>query len=128
MLYSVVIPVFNSEETIFIITDRIVKFFNGNNLDFEIILVNDNSEDKSWEKIKEVAQKENNITGINLLKNYGQHNAFFCGFKIAKGDFVITLDDDLQNPPEEIIHLITKINVGYEAVFGEYKKNNIRIS
>jgi len=121
-LYSVVIPVFNSEKGIDEVVSRVINFFQNNNLNFEIILVNDCSKDNSWVKIKEIAQKEENITSINLLKNYGQHNALFCGFKIAKGDFVITLDDDLQYLPEEIKHLIDKIHEGYDAVFGKYKK------
>lgn len=121
-LYSIVIPVYNSEKTIKSLVDRIIVFFKKNNLDFEIILINDHSNDKSWEKIKKITQEEENITAINFLKNYGQHNALFCGLKTAKGDYVITMDDDLQNPPEEIIHLINKINEGYDSVFGKYKK------
>lgn len=125
--YSVVIPVYNSEQTITDVVQGIIQTFHANKLDCEIVLVNDGSKDNSWEVLRDIAKTNRNIIAINLLKNYGQHNAIYCGFQNASGDYVITMDDDMQNPPEEIIHLIDKTYEGYDVVFGKYseKKHNL---
>ena len=127
ILYSVVIPVYNSEKIVATTVSEIIAFFQNNTLNYEIILVNDCSKDKSWEVIKDLARKNKNVISINLLKNYGQHTAVFCGFGYAKGNYIITMDDDLQNPPSEIIHLINKIKEGYDVVFGKFiqKKHSV---
>tara|TARA_B100001029_G_C15048711_1_gene449072 strand:+ start:419 stop:1357 length:939 start_codon:yes stop_codon:yes gene_type:complete len=126
-LYSVVIPVYNSEKIILQTVNQIESTFKDNNLNYELVLVNDCSTDNSWEIIKKMATKNEKITAINLLKNYGQHNANMCGFRETQGDFIITIDDDLQNPPSEIIKLINKINDGYDLVIGQFKskKHNL---
>jgi polyisoprenyl-phosphate glycosyltransferase len=121
-LYSVVIPVYNSEAIIGETIDRTTDFFARNNLRYELVLVNDGSRDNSWMIISEKARGLPHVTAINLLKNYGQHNANMCGFKHTSGDFVITMDDDLQNPPEEIDKLIRKVNEGYDLVIGQFKQ------
>lgn len=121
-LYSVVIPVYNSEKIVAETIDRTVQFFEGQHLAYELILINDGSKDYSWKVISEKARQLPHLTAINLLKNYGQHNANLCGFKNARGDFVITMDDDLQNPPEEIEKLIQKIHEGYDLVIGRFKQ------
>jgi len=125
--YSVVIPVFNSEGIIGTVVDETTEFFKGKNLPYEIILINDGSEDGSWEVIKDLITSYKNVVAVNFLKNYGQHNAIFCGFHHVSGDFVITMDDDMQNPPKEIAHLIDKANQGYDVVFGRFraKKHNL---
>ena len=120
-LYSVVIPVYNSSKIIDSTVSRIRNFFLSNELSFEIILVNDGSKDNSWGVIAELANKYPELTSINLLKNYGQHCANLCGFNTAKGDFIITMDDDLQNPPEELEKLINKISEGYDLVIGRFE-------
>lgn len=124
MKYSVVIPVYNSENIVGQTIDQTVEFFASRLLEYELILVNDGSTDGSWQVIKEKASHNQRIRAFNLLKNYGQHTANFCGFQKAAGDFLITMDDDLQNPPEEIIKLIEKIGDGvrYDVVFGEFKQ------
>lgn len=121
-MYSVVIPVYNSEEIVGLTIDRTCAFFEGNKLKYEIVLVNDGSKDKSWEIIAEKARTLPHVRAFNLLKNYGQHNANMCGFKETCGDFVITMDDDLQNPPEEILKLIEKIGEGYDLVIGRFNQ------
>ncbi|MFC2163715.1 glycosyltransferase [Acidobacteriota bacterium] len=125
--YSVVIPVFNSKKIIGTVVNKTTEFFKSKNLPYEIILINDGSEDGSWEIIKDLATSQKNVIAVNFLKNYGQHNAILCGFHHVSGDFVITMDDDMQNPPEEIVHLIEKINQGYDVVFGRFrvKKHNL---
>ncbi|MHC4060336.1 MAG: glycosyltransferase family 2 protein [Planctomycetota bacterium] len=120
--YSAVIPVFNSEHIVGTTIDRTVDFFERHRLDYEIILVNDGSRDSSWSVVCRKASASPKIVAIDLLRNYGQHTANFCGFQHAAGDYVITLDDDMQNPPEEIIHLIDKAKEGYDVVLGHFKK------
>jgi glycosyltransferase involved in cell wall biosynthesis len=119
--YSVVIPVFNSAGILETVVAKTVEFFESKNLAYEIILVNDGSEDASWQIIENLSASNTRVVGINFLKNYGQHNAIFCGFHYITGDFVITMDDDMQNPPKEIAHLIDKANQGYDVVFGRFK-------
>jgi glycosyltransferase involved in cell wall biosynthesis len=124
MKYSVVIPVYNSEDIVGQTIDRTVAFFASRSLDYEVILVNDGSTDGSWEVLKEKALGNPRIRVFDLLKNYGQHTANFCGFQHATGDYLITIDDDLQNPPEEIDKLIGKIHDGhgYDVVFGQFRQ------
>ena len=122
MKYSVVIPVYNSEKVVAETVARTRAFFEGAKLDFEIILVNDASPDGSWRVISELACADKRIKAINLLRNYGQHNANLCGFRHASGDWLVTMDDDLQNPPEEIIHLIRKAAEGHhDLVLGRFR-------
>ncbi len=125
---SIVIPVYNSE---LILNDLILeldKVFNKKLLLYEIILVNDGSKDNSWRVLKELTVNYQNLTAINLLKNYGQHNAIFCGFHYANGKYVVTMDDDLQNPPSEIFKLYDEIEKGFDVVFGKfYKKQHVGI-
>lgn len=120
-LYSVVVPVYNSEAIIEQTVAGIINFFRSNNLRYEIILVNDGSRDNTWNKLVHLTHANKNLRSINFLKNYGQHSAVYCGIRESKGDYVITMDDDLQNPPAEIIHLINKIKEGHDAVFAKFK-------
>ena len=126
-LYSVVIPVYNSEAVVNKTVQETIRFFQEYQLNFQIILVNDGSSDSSWEVIKRLANEDDRITSVNFLKNYGQHTTVFCGIRHAIGDYIITMDDDMQNPPGEIIHLIEKIHQGYDTVFAEFreKRHNI---
>jgi glycosyltransferase involved in cell wall biosynthesis len=120
--YSVVIPVFNSEPIVGTTIDRTVAFFEAQHLRYELILVNDGSTDGSWEVLRAAAQRLPHVRAINLLRNYGQHNANLCGLRASKGDYVVTMDDDLQNPPEEIIHLIREAMNGSDVVFGKFRR------
>lgn len=110
MLYSVIIPVYNSNETIIEVVERIFQVFESLDKNVEVILVEDGSTDKSWQKLSALKHKfSEKIVAIRLSKNFGQHQAIYCGLKYAKGNFHITMDDDGQNPPEEIPKLIQKI-------------------
>lgn len=122
MKYSVVIPVFNSAQTIPEVTSRTLDFFLKQKKDFEVILVNDGSRDESWEVIKKLSRAHPQVTAINLARNYGQHTANLCGFQHASGDYIVTLDDDLQNPPEEIDKLIQTAANGHDLVMGNFEK------
>ena len=102
MKLSIIIPVYNSATILHKLNNRILKSVEEMKLinDFELIMINDFSEDSSWEIIKELSQNNNYIKGISLDKNYGQHNAIMAGLNFCSGEKIITLDDDLQHPPE----------------------------
>ncbi len=107
--YSVVIPVYNGAETVTELAGEIIDLFDRLGTGFEIIFVDDYSEDYSWNIIRGLAAADNRITAIKLDANYGQHNATVCGLKYALGDYIITMDDDLQHSPEDILKLIRKM-------------------
>lgn len=123
MKYSIVVPVYKSESFVEKTVAEIMRAIAHFGIDAEIILVNDGSPDNSWEVIKRLASEHRHIKAINFVKNYGQHNAVLCGFAHSTGDYVITLDDDLQNPPMEIGHLIEKVrSADYDLVFGRFRE------
>ena len=119
-MVSVVIPVFNSEKTLVELTTRLKNELPKISSDYEIILVDDCSLDKSWRILQQIHADDRRIKIIHLQKNFGQHNATLCGLNYAKGDYIITMDDDLQHPPEEIHKLIEKIQEGYFVVYGQF--------
>jgi len=90
--------------------------------DFEIILINDGSSDNSWQIIQSICEENDKVIAGNLNRNYGQHNALMCGFELSTGNFIITIDDDLQNPPEEITKLYHRIQDGFDIVYGTIKE------
>lgn len=122
--FSVIVPVYNSEETLDELFSRLVAVFNGLGNSFEVIFVEDGGTDNSWEVIKNLKNKfPELIKAIKLNKNFGQHNATMCGFSFAKGDKIITIDDDLQNPPEEIPKLIESyVSNNSDVAYGIYSK------
>jgi undecaprenyl-phosphate 4-deoxy-4-formamido-L-arabinose transferase len=115
---SVVIPVFNSESIMPTLMDRLEGVLTLHASRYEVILVNDGSRDRSWNVVCELAQERDWIHGINLMRNYGQHNAVLCGIRAAKYETVITMDDDLQHPPEEIPKLLKEMTNGFDVVYG----------
>ncbi len=120
---SVVIPVYNSEESLPILIERLFLVLKKMDRDCEVILVDDRSRDNSWQVIKELrARYPSFIKMARLLINSGQHNAILCGLYLAKGGIVITMDDDLQNPPEEIPKLVEAIDSGYDLAIGAYEE------
>jgi len=120
--YSVVIPVYNSAGIVGTTLEQTVRFFEERGLSYEIVAVNDGSRDNSWDVLREAALKNPRITAINLLRNYGQHHANMCGFTHAAGEWIVTLDDDMQNPPEEMGHLIEAAKPGHDLVIGRFKE------
>jgi polyisoprenyl-phosphate glycosyltransferase len=119
--YSVVIPVFNSGDIVGETVDTIVKTFQNLGLRYEVILVNDGSGDRSWEIIAQLARTTPNVIALNLLRNVGQHSANLAGFREATGDYVITMDDDMQNPPDQLPVLIGAAMSGSDLVFGKFE-------
>jgi glycosyltransferase involved in cell wall biosynthesis len=118
MRVSVVVPVFNSAESLPILVGRLRTVLSAGSGEYELILVNDGSSDESWPVIARLSNENCWIRAINLMRNYGQHNALLCGIRTAHYPVVITMDDDLQNPPEEIPKLLAKLQEGYEVVYG----------
>jgi len=116
---SVVVPVYNSEATLELLTERIQQVLTPLVKDFEIILVNDGSLDNSWEAVHNLAITHDHFRGLNLMHNYGQHNALLAGIQNAQYEIIVTIDDDLQNPPEEIPKLLSKLLEGYDVVYGK---------
>jgi glycosyltransferase involved in cell wall biosynthesis len=119
---SVVVPVYNSSATLEPLVIRINAVLNQMCNQYEIILINDGSRDNSWATIVELSCKFPCVVGVNLMRNYGQHNALLCGTRVAKYDVIITMDDDLQHPPEEIPNLVAKLAEGFDVVYGSPKK------
>jgi undecaprenyl-phosphate 4-deoxy-4-formamido-L-arabinose transferase len=115
---SVVVPVYNSEGTLVELADRLERVFRASSLEFEVILVNDGSRDGSWEVIRELVNSRSFVRGVSLMRNYGQHNALLCGIRLADFDTCVTMDDDLQNPPEEIPALLGELR-RYDVVYGK---------
>lgn len=118
--YSIVIPIYNSESTLNNLYYQIIRVIEDIVPDYEIVFVDDCSRDDSWSVLKDLHAKNSKIKIIHLLKNFGQHNAILCGLNHATGAYIITMDDDLQHPPEEIPKLINKIQEGYSVVYGKY--------
>jgi undecaprenyl-phosphate 4-deoxy-4-formamido-L-arabinose transferase len=119
--YSVVVPVYNAEDTLEELVLRLIRTFEKIKEPYELIFIDDNSQDRSWDILRSLREKHPEVSCYQLMRNYGQQNATMCGFRLAKGQFILTLDDDLQNPPEEIPSLITELEKGYDAVFGVYE-------
>lgn len=119
---SVVIPAYRSEGVIARTLDRLVAELDRAGHEFEIVVVNDGSPDNVWDVIRACAAREPRIKAISLIKNYGQHAANFVGFRFVTGDCVVTMDDDLQNPPEEIAKLVDKWREGYDFVVGRFER------
>ena len=118
MTCSVVIPVYNSEATLAELVAELEKILPALATAFEVVLVNDGSADRSWEIITELARARSWLRGINLMRNFGQHNALLCGIRAARYDVIVTLDDDLQNPPGEIPKLLARLAAGCDVVYG----------
>lgn len=120
-IISVVIPVYNSADTLEELNNRLVLLLEDLvGPQYEIIFVNDGSTDSSWKLLRQIASEKEKVIAINLTRNFGQHNALMCGFSQARGIYVVTIDDDLQIPPEEIAKIFEEIQSGYDIVYGVY--------
>lgn len=122
---SIVIPVYQSGPLLQSLFDRLTAVLDGLNKTYEIIFIDDGSRDNSW-SILEGLQKAHpdKVVAIQLMRNFGQHNATMCGFRRSTGKYVVTMDDDLQHPPEEIPKLIDEIEkTGQDLVYGKYDQS-----
>lgn len=120
---SIVIPLYNEEESLPELADWIREVMNNYNFSYEIIMIDDGSKDRSWQVIQELQRSNSNIKGIKFRRNYGKSAALYTGFDLVKGDVVITMDADLQDSPDEIPGLYKMIQEdGYDLVSGWKKK------
>ncbi len=122
MKCSVVVPVYRGEKTLDPLLERLAQVLPKLFDSYEVILVNDGSPDHSWDVIQQITRKYEFARGIRLMRNYGQHNATLCGVRAARFDLIVTMDQDLQHPPEEIPVLLAKLEEGFDVVYGAPKK------
>jgi undecaprenyl-phosphate 4-deoxy-4-formamido-L-arabinose transferase len=115
---SVIVPVYNGAATLPALVDRLLGVLRPRQAPFEIVLVNDGSPDHSWDVIDRLAAAHAEVRGLCLMRNFGQHNALLCGIRAARFDVIVTLDDDLQNPPEEVPRLLAALAEGADVVYG----------
>lgn len=115
---SVVIPVYNAEQTLRSLYEALTHVFAETAHKYEVLFVEDRSADRSWEIIGQLSAQDERVRGLRLSRNFGQHNAILCGIRAARGDVIVTLDDDLQNPPSEIPRLVAKLEEGFGVVYG----------
>ncbi|OYX17562.1 MAG: glycosyltransferase [Algoriphagus sp. 32-45-6] len=125
---SVVVPVFNEEESLPELTEWINRVMSEHGFSYEVILINDGSTDRSWDIVQRLSQENKSIKGINFTRNYGKSAALDAGFRKAEGEVVITMDADLQDSPEEIPGLYTMITGGFDVVSGWKKERHDPIS
>jgi glycosyltransferase involved in cell wall biosynthesis len=114
----VVIPAYNSEATLPLLFRRLRPVLAGTARSFEVIVVNDGSKDGTWSVLEQESASDPCIQPINLMRNYGQHNALLCGIRAARYETCVTMDDDLQHPPEEIPKLLAELSKGSDVVYG----------
>ncbi|MEG0451920.1 MAG: glycosyltransferase family 2 protein [Coprobacillus sp.] len=119
---SFVIPCYGSENTIESVVNSIFKTMDEAKLTYEIILVNDSSPDHVWDKITEITEQHQGIKAISFSKNFGQHSALMAGYRVAEGDYIVTIDDDGQTPVSEVFTMINKIEEGYDVVYAYYQE------
>lgn len=127
MLVSIVIPCYYSEKTIRRVVEMVMAEFEKNEgYECEFVLVNDGSKDGTFAEIKALGAEYTNVCGVNLMRNFGQHNALMASLQFVKGDYILGMDDDMQTHPSQIFKLIHKIEEGYDLVYGVYpvKKNS----
>jgi len=115
---SVLVPVYNSQDSLPELVARLEPVLRAAAEKFEVLLINDGSRDGSWQVVERLAAQHEWVRGLNLMRNYGQHNALLCGLRAARLDTIVTIDDDLQNPPEEIPKLLAKLGEGFDVVYG----------
>lgn len=109
---------FNSADVVELLVDRLESVLSSAGPDYEIVLVNDGSSDSSWERIESLVRTRPSVRGIDLMRNFGQHNALLAGIRAARFEIIVTLDDDLQNPPEEMPKLLEALDESHDVVYG----------
>lgn len=115
---SILVPVYRAEATLEALHSRIVAVMTAHGQDFECIFVEDGGGDRSWEIISELCCKDGRVRGFKMARNFGQHNALLAAIRMARGQVLVTLDDDLQDPPEEIPKLLASLEQGHDVVYG----------
>ncbi len=120
--YSIIVPAYNEEQTLRLFYDKVTPLFDTLQEEYEMIFVNDGSRDGTEELIKALCEKDGRVKGCSFSRNFGQQAALLCGMELAKGEAVIAMDADLQDPPEVALEMIAKWKEGYEIVHGKRNK------
>lgn len=120
--YSIVVPAYNEQESLPLFFERVIPMIEALGEPFEIVVVNDGSRDRTEEILKQACEKDKRIRGFSFSRNFGQQAAFLCGLKESRGEAVIAMDADLQDPPEVALEMIEKWKQGYDIVHGRRKK------
>jgi glycosyltransferase involved in cell wall biosynthesis len=115
---SVVVPAYNSELSLSELARRLQPVLDDTEAAYELILVDDASRDGTWNVIQDLVRNNSWIRGVHLMRNYGQHNAVLCGIRLARYELIVTMDDDLQHPPEEIPKVLEKLSSDKDVVYG----------
>ena len=124
-MISIIIPVYRSAESLSELHRRLADVFDARSQALEILFIEDCGGDDSWDVIKRLSQGDQRVRGFRMSRNYGQHNALLCGIRAARGDVIVTMDDDLQHPPEELPKLLAKLDEGFDVVYGLRSKNSM---
>lgn len=123
MNFSIIIPVYNGADTIAALVENLFRELQDSEI--EIILVNDGSADNSVAVCREIQQhRPEQVTFVNLSKNFGEHNAVMTGLRYARGNAAVIMDDDFQNPPSEVNRLVAKLEKGFDVVYGQYERKH----
>ena len=117
-MISVIVPVYRSAESLSELHRRLADVFDARAQALEILFIEDCGGDHSWDVIKRLALVDQRVRGLRMSRNYGQHNALLCGIRAARGEVIVTIDDDLQHPPEELPKLLAKLDEGFDVVYG----------
>src|SRR5262245_85789 len=117
-MISVVIPVFNEEESLAILYEEIARSAVAANLQVEVLFIDDGSTDNSWQRIRTLSEQHHDVHGIRFRRNFGKAAALSAGFAAARGDIIMTLDADLQDDPAEIPKFLARLNEGYDVISG----------
>jgi len=121
---SVVVPVYCSEDCLDGLIETISQSLAGTDWDYEVIMINDCSPDRSWDAITSICHSNANVVGLDLRRNFGQDNAIITGLRIARGKFIAIMDDDLQHDPHDLPRLLSKIGEGADVVYANFDKKN----
>ena len=121
MMISVVVPVFESRDSLELLVERLEAALADLGREYELILVDDGSRDGSWQELRRLRAGRRCLRIARSLVTQGQHNAILCGFSLVRGDVVVTMDDDLQHPPEEIGRLVGGLDAGHDLVIAAYE-------
>jgi glycosyltransferase involved in cell wall biosynthesis len=117
-MISIIIPVYRSAESLSELHRRLADVFDARAQALEILFIEDCGGDDSWDIIKRLSLDDQRVRGLRMSRNYGQHNALLCGIRAARGEVIVTMDDDLQHPPEELPKLLAKLDEGFDVVYG----------
>jgi glycosyltransferase involved in cell wall biosynthesis len=117
-MISIIVPVYRSAESLSELHRRLVDVFDARAQALEILFVEDCGGDHTWDVVRRLAEADQRVRGFRMSRNYGQHNALLCGIRAASGEVIVTMDDDLQHPPEELPKLLDKLEEGFDVVYG----------